>query len=177
MPSPNRDYKKILYKMKLIFYLITGILFLSFTACSPGSKVIYNKKVHDNERIKIRYQAYRSCKSFFISVYKRKEWINSFVIRDCSKRFIITRRNAADGNVNYAYNLVTDTLQNQFKCIDYNFLPQHCNATVARTFVPINEKERELFLRLQKIIQAGDYGVVISVNDVNKFLGWIKISY
>ena len=163
--------------MKLILYLITSGVFWSFTACSPSSKVIYNRKVDDNERIRIWYQPYRSCKSFFISMYKRKELVNSFEIRDCSKRFIITRRHAADGKVNYAYNLVTDTFQNQFKCIDYNFLPQHCNPIVAATFVPINEQERYLFLRFQKIIQTGDYRIVMSVDDVNKFLGWIKISY
>lgn len=163
--------------MKLIFYLITSLTFLSFNACSPGSKVIYNKKGDEKERIRIRYQSYRSCKSFFISVYLRKEWVNSFVIRDCPKRFIITKQNAVDGKVNYHFSMVTDTLQNQFKCIDYNFLPQHCNATIAKTFVPINEKEKDLFLRLQKVIQAGDFGVVMSIDDVNKFLGWIKISY
>ena len=105
--------------MKLIFYLITNLIFLSFNACSPGSKVIYNKKGDEKERIRIRYQSYRSCKSFFISVYLRKEWVNSFVIRDCSKRFIITKQNAVDGKVNYHFSMVTDTLQNQFKCIAY----------------------------------------------------------
>jgi hypothetical protein len=73
--------------------------------------------------------------------------------------------------------MVTDTLQYQFKCVDYNFLPQYCNSTVAKSFIPIDEKEKELFKIIQKTIQSGNYGVNIEVNDINRFIGWVKISY
>ena len=53
----------------------------------------------------------------------------------------------------------------------------NCNSITAKSFVPISGKEKNLFLRLQKIIEAGDYGVFMSVDDVNRLLGWVKIPY
>ena len=162
--------------MKPLIYIIIASSTFMLSSCT-SSKVIYNQKNSINENIKITYHFGGGCNFFYTSLYKEKRVMVDIVLKDCPRRFGIDKRNISDGKENYTYRMVTDTSGYQFKCIDYNFLPQYCNSTVARSFIPITEKEKEIFEVLQKTIQSGNYGVKIEINDINRFIGWVKIPY
>ena len=173
-----------MFMIKYLSIIATSIFVFVADGCtgmkiksSMKPKNVYDQVSSDTERIKVSYLHYRSCKTFSILIYQKNNLVNSFEIKDCPNRFGIDKRNAADKNVNYTYRLVTDTLQNQFKCIDYFFLPQYCNAATMKTFIPISEREKAFLKTIPKIIQEGDYKFSLTVEDIEKFIGWVKIPY
>jgi hypothetical protein len=70
--------------------------------------------------------------------------------------------------------MVTDTLQNQFKCFDYNFLKRFCNAEIKKSFVPILNEELIIFKKVSDFISM-KYGFSFTNSDVLKMKGWIKL--
>jgi len=162
--------KRVVFFMSIVFIYLIGL------GCFSPKK-IYNKKISRSERLKISYQYYRDCRSVYTLLYNEKKISTTFTLRDCPDNFVITKQNVSDGNVNYHYSMVTDTIHHQFKCIDFNFLPQYCNATVARTFIPINGKEKEILKKIQTAIRSKGYKEQLSDDDINRFIGWVKISY
>ena len=173
-----------MFMVKFISIIIISIFVLIDSACNSMKinsamkpKRIYDQMLSDTERIKVSYLHYRDCKTFYILIYQKNNLVNSFEIKDCPNRFGIDKRNAADKNVNNSYRLVTDTLHHQFKCIDLVFLPQYCNAATMKTFIPISEREKTVFNTVHKIIQDGDYKFSFTIEDIEKFIGWVKISY
>ena len=163
--------------MSRVVFFISMVFICLIDICCISSKRIYNKKISNAERLKIAYQFYRGCRSVYTMLYNENKLLTTFTLRNCPKKFVIDKQIASDGNVNYIYKMVTDTINHQFKCIDFSFLPQFCNSTVARTFIPINRTEKEILKKIQTTIRSKGYGIQISDDDINRFIGWVRVTY
>jgi hypothetical protein len=164
--------------------IVITVVMCIFSACTGARlksamqpKLIYNQMLSDTSRMKVSYLYYRDCKTFFVTIYLENILLNSFEIKDCPNRFLIDKKNSADKGTRFSYKMVSDTLNNQLKCTDLIFPPQCCNSETIKTFVPINEKEREIFKIIEKLILRGDYKFPFTVAEVDKFIGWVKIEY
>ena len=165
--------------MKFISLLLVPILLSGcfvFGPSSSKSKTVYKRKIADNELVKIFYYDDPYNKLFTVIVKKGNALTDRLDIRNFPERFIIDKLILAEKGSRSVYRIVTDTLHDPLQCIDYTFLVQY-DRSLLPGFVPLSEKERQLFTILSEVIVANKLDFKFSKADADRFLGWVKISY
>lgn len=156
------------------------VFLLSILASLGGcvhSKTIYDKKVDDKEWLKITYATTPEQKQFIMILTKKNKLTDHFEIKTAEQGWVVQKLILSEKNPRSQYMMTSDTANGQLKCIDFNFLEQYNNVYVLKTFMPISERERRIFSMLVEAIQVKNVDMKISQEEVNRFLGWVRIDY
>lgn len=159
-------------RILLIFKLVVAF----FVGCS-GKKVVYNKK-NDGYREKIIYMHSNDCRQLFYFAYLNGSLKKEITMNDCPKKIVITKREQFGIENQYSMVAVSDTSNCLFKSLDYEFLPEFCNSLIKQTFVSVANDDNKAMLLMYKVIQKKtENGYPLHHSDIDKIIGWIKISY
>lgn len=161
---------------------ITVILF-SFFSCSGSRRLqsrsieLFNQVNAGNERVVISYSNNRN-ELYRILVYKDKLLLKHIEVRYSPEVAVIDKLILTGKGQNSVLMMVSDTVNNQLKCLDFQFLPAYSNAATLSTFTPLEKEDRQLFELLVKVnSKNGASGKYMTQQDVNRLLGWVVVRY
>ena len=167
--------------MRFILLIIVAITLSSCFLFGPPAhakgKVLYQGSFGTNEMIKIIYSDEPYTPHVVILLHQNKKLMDRFEIRNAPQKFVIDKLILSEKNIRSVYKMISDSLYNQLKCIEFNFLETYNTESVLRSFIPLSERERKILLTTVEVIQEKKIDFQISENDVYRLLGWVRINY
>lgn len=165
----------IKFLLSLIFlFLLTGCFI--FGPRPAKAKVLYEGKFSDIGKIRISYSNYRDNNLYRILLYQNGNLVEHLEITD-NPQFVIDKLILSEKGTNSVFRIVSDTANSQLRCINFNFPEKHCNPGTLLTFVPITEKEREIFKLFSKVLAENKHDIKFSNSLEEKLIGWVRVYY
>lgn len=125
----------------------------------------------------VKYLNYRDCKTFYIFLKDLNGAEVQYDFRDCPSKFVIDKHPVSEADVRYTFRMVTDTINNQFRCIDYLFLEKYRTVETKKSFENMSDIEKEMFIQFQKIVSENIEGLNFNKSNISAFLGWVRVGY
>ena len=167
--------------MKFTFSILVAITLSSCFLFGPPSqaekRVLYRGHFGTNETIKIIYSGGPYTPYFMILLHQNNKLVDHFEVRNVPQKFVIGKLMLFEKDSIPLYRMISDSSHSKLKCIEFNFLEMYNNENVLQTFIPVSERERKIFSTLVEVIHAKNISFQITQNEINRFLGWVRINY
>lgn len=146
-----------------------------FHASSSKGNVLYEGKISTGEDVRIIYTDNKVENLCRIYLYKDEKLIDDMEIFNVPQRFVIDKQGLPRKTNSKIFRMVSDTVNNLLRCINYNFPQELCNSQTKATFDPIGTRDQEVLVLTARALSEVRYKIKMSVSEVERMIGWVVV--